>query len=136
MITELPVPGQIGFEDLAGIGIGIFWFDKRIVAPVRIASLAFLSPLFFNVTALYLGHSALFVPGISSNTWFNIRYGIMLLPSFAFFIGYLIDKAKNIRACCKILVEKYAGQVPKTMEELIELPGVGRKTARRGQVGC
>jgi len=38
-------------------------------------------------------------------------------------------KAKNIINTCKILVEKYKGKVPKTMEELIELPGVGRKTA-------
>lgn len=38
-------------------------------------------------------------------------------------------KAKNIINTCKILVEKYNGKVPKTMEELIELHGVGRKTA-------
>jgi len=39
------------------------------------------------------------------------------------------NKAKNIKAACKILVEKYNGKVPNTMEELISLPGVGRKTA-------
>jgi endonuclease-3 len=38
-------------------------------------------------------------------------------------------KAKNIINTCKILVEKHNGKVPRTMEELIELPGVGRKTA-------
>lgn len=38
-------------------------------------------------------------------------------------------KAKNITSTCRILVEKYKGQVPQTMEELVELPGVGRKTA-------
>jgi endonuclease-3 len=38
-------------------------------------------------------------------------------------------KAKNIINTCKILVEKYNGKVPKTMEELLDLPGVGRKTA-------
>lgn len=38
-------------------------------------------------------------------------------------------KTKNIINTCKILVEKYNGKVPKTMEELLELPGVGRKTA-------
>jgi endonuclease-3 len=38
-------------------------------------------------------------------------------------------KAKNIINACKILVEKYNGKVPQTMEELIELPGIGRKTA-------
>ena len=39
------------------------------------------------------------------------------------------SKADNIVATCRILVEKYDGQVPHTMEELTALPGVGRKTA-------
>jgi endonuclease III len=38
-------------------------------------------------------------------------------------------KAKNIINTCKIILEKYYGTVPKTMDELVELPGVGRKTA-------
>ena len=38
-------------------------------------------------------------------------------------------KAKNIINVCKLLVEKYKGEVPETMDELIDLPGVGRKTA-------
>jgi endonuclease III len=43
--------------------------------------------------------------------------------------GFYHNKAKNLKACCQLLVEKFHGQVPKTMEELIELPGVARKTA-------
>lgn len=39
------------------------------------------------------------------------------------------NKAKNIRGACKILVEKYGGKVPKTIEDLTSLPGIGRKTA-------
>lgn len=39
------------------------------------------------------------------------------------------NKAKHIKEACKILVEKYNGKVPKTVEELTELPGIGRKTA-------
>ncbi|MEM4254261.1 MAG: endonuclease III [Candidatus Woesearchaeota archaeon] len=39
------------------------------------------------------------------------------------------NKAKNIIAACKILVEKHKGQVPRTIEELTQLPGIGRKTA-------
>lgn len=38
-------------------------------------------------------------------------------------------KAKSIRGMCRMLIEKHNGQVPDTMEELLELPGVGRKTA-------
>ncbi len=43
--------------------------------------------------------------------------------------GFYHNKAKNIKNCCRMLVEKYNSQVPKTMEELLELPGVARKTA-------
>ncbi len=44
-------------------------------------------------------------------------------------INYAGQKAKNIVKACKVLVDKYGGEVPKTMEELVGLPGVGRKTA-------
>jgi endonuclease-3 len=43
--------------------------------------------------------------------------------------GFFRNKAKSIRACCQALVEKYDGKVPQTMEELVHLPGIGRKTA-------
>jgi endonuclease-3 len=43
--------------------------------------------------------------------------------------GFYHNKARNLRACCQIIVEKFHGQVPKTMAELLELPGVARKTA-------
>lgn len=44
-------------------------------------------------------------------------------------IGLFRNKAKNIRAACAILVAEYGGEVPRTMEQLHALPGVGRKTA-------
>jgi len=43
--------------------------------------------------------------------------------------GLYKSKAKNIVATSRLLVATHGGRVPKTMEELIELPGVGRKTA-------
>jgi endonuclease-3 len=43
--------------------------------------------------------------------------------------GFYHNKAKNIKNCCKTLVEKFHSKVPKKMDELLELPGVGRKTA-------
>lgn len=43
--------------------------------------------------------------------------------------GFYHNKAKNLQNCCKLLVEKFHSQVPKTMDELIKLPGVARKTA-------
>ena len=39
------------------------------------------------------------------------------------------NKAKNVKETCRILVEKYNGKVPKTMDKLTSLPGIGRKTA-------
>jgi len=43
--------------------------------------------------------------------------------------GFFRNKARNIRACCQQLVELYDGQVPGSLAELVELPGIGRKTA-------
>lgn len=43
--------------------------------------------------------------------------------------GFYKNKAKNIKACAKKIVEDFNGIVPKTMEELTSLPGVGRKSA-------
>ncbi|MBI4419033.1 MAG: endonuclease III [Ignavibacteriales bacterium] len=43
--------------------------------------------------------------------------------------GFFRNKAKNIIAASKSIVEKFGGEVPRTMEELLELGGVGRKTA-------
>jgi endonuclease-3 len=44
-------------------------------------------------------------------------------------LGFFRNKAKSIQACCRKLVERYGGQVPRTMAALVELDGVGRKTA-------
>lgn len=44
-------------------------------------------------------------------------------------IGLYRNKAKNIQACCRALVERHGGEVPRTMDELTALAGVGRKTA-------
>lgn len=43
--------------------------------------------------------------------------------------GFFRNKAKNIRETSRILIEKHNGQVPDNMEDLLGLPGVGRKTA-------
>ena len=43
--------------------------------------------------------------------------------------GFFRNKAKNIKACCAQLVNQHDGQVPRELTDLVELPGVGRKTA-------
>ena len=43
--------------------------------------------------------------------------------------GFFRNKTRSIQGACKMLVEEFDGEVPKTMEELLQLPGVARKTA-------
>jgi endonuclease-3 len=43
--------------------------------------------------------------------------------------GFFRNKTKSIQGACKLLTEEFGGQVPQTMEELLRLPGVARKTA-------
>ena len=57
------------------------------------------------------------------------RLPIRRLERYVQSAGFFRNKAKNIKACCSRLVEEYEGQVPQTLEELVQLPGVGRKTA-------
>jgi hypothetical protein len=71
---------------------------ERKLGVLRLGLLTLTAPFFFNVLALFLGHSVLFIQGLSGETWFNVRYGIMMAPSIAVFIGFLIDRLKKIRA--------------------------------------
>ncbi len=43
--------------------------------------------------------------------------------------GFFRNKTKTIKGCCQGLVDRHGGRVPSTMEEMVKLPGVGRKTA-------
>ena len=43
--------------------------------------------------------------------------------------GFYRNKAKSIQKCCQALVDRFGGEVPTTLEEMVTLPGVGRKTA-------
>lgn len=43
--------------------------------------------------------------------------------------GFFRNKAKNIQTLCRTLIEQHHGEVPNTLDELVQLPGVGRKTA-------
>jgi endonuclease-3 len=44
-------------------------------------------------------------------------------------VSFFRNKARHVKACCEMLVQRHRGRVPTTMEELVALPGVGRKTA-------
>jgi endonuclease III len=43
--------------------------------------------------------------------------------------GFFRSKAKNIRECCRAILKRFGGRVPDSLEDLVTLPGVGRKTA-------
>ena len=58
-----------------------------------------------------------------------LELGIDKLKDYIRIIGLYNAKAKNVIALCGMLVDKYDSQVPSTFDELIKLPGVGRKTA-------
>ncbi|MDP3941874.1 MAG: hypothetical protein Q8Q49_06225 [bacterium] len=81
---------------LSFAGAAVFLFDRGIKGTVRIASLTLFAPLVFNVLALYLGFSVLFVQGLSGNTWFNVRYGAMMMPTVAIFVAYLAYRLKKL----------------------------------------
>lgn len=104
------------------LGAFTLWINKKIDSGVRIASLSLLAPLIFNILALYLGHSVLFVQGISGETWFNVRYGVMLAPSIAIFTAYLVDKLASMRfvivgLCLFVLFFAFAGQDAVTIDD-------------------
>lgn len=82
---------------LGFVGFLAAMLDKVFSRSIRIATFFLAVPLVFNIIALYFGHSTLFIQGLSGNTWFNVRYGIMLAPFFAIFIGYLFHRAVKMR---------------------------------------
>lgn len=54
---------------------------------------------------------------------------IKQIETLIYATGFYHNKAKNLKNCAKTLIELYNGKVPNTLEELVKLPGVGRKTA-------
>ncbi|HHT36961.1 MAG: endonuclease III [Candidatus Wallacebacter cryptica] len=57
------------------------------------------------------------------------QLSIQEIESYIRTAGLWQTKAKNIKRTCEILIDNYNGEVPRTREELMKLPGVGRKTA-------
>lgn len=57
------------------------------------------------------------------------RLSVRRIERLIYPVSFYRHKAKHVRATCGILVSRFGGRVPTTMEELLTLPGVGRKTA-------
>jgi endonuclease-3 len=51
------------------------------------------------------------------------------LEKMVYRAGFFRAKTRSIMGACRVIVKKFAGEIPKTMDELLELPGIGRKSA-------
>ena len=57
------------------------------------------------------------------------RLSVREIEKLIYPVSFYRNKAEHVKACCEMLLSRFGGRVPDTMEELILLPGVGRKTA-------
>jgi endonuclease III len=57
------------------------------------------------------------------------RLSVKEIETLIYPVSFYRNKARHVKACCEMLVERFGGRVPATLEELVLLPGVGRKTA-------
>ena len=58
-----------------------------------------------------------------------VRLRVATIEKLIYPVSFYRNKAQHVKATCRQLNERYGGQVPTTMAELVSLPGVGRKTA-------
>ena len=57
------------------------------------------------------------------------RLSLSEIEQLIYPVSFYRNKAEHVRACCQMLVDRYQGHVPDTLDDLVTLPGVGRKTA-------
>src|SRR6187397_2839183 len=57
------------------------------------------------------------------------RLSVTEIERMIYPVSFYRNKARHVKACCEMLTTRFGGRVPRTMEELVTLPGVGRKTA-------
>jgi len=57
------------------------------------------------------------------------RLPVREIESLIYPVSFYRNKAEHVKACCELLVTRFGGRVPDTLDELVTLPGVGRKTA-------
>lgn len=86
---------NIGVLTIATALMGLLFYLKDSFGKLYyLGPLLLIVPFGFNIIALYLGQSVIWMPMLPPHlaTYFNIRYGILMLPAVAFFIGYLASK--------------------------------------------
>lgn len=76
---------------IASIGLVVLVASRKISSSLKYAAFLLIVPFVFNVIALFFGHTIILIPGLSGDTLFNIRYGIMMMPAVAVFVGLAVD---------------------------------------------
>jgi hypothetical protein len=104
---------------LGTVGLGMYVFRTRL-KPDSLAPYAFLSGLPFNVIALYLGQSIIMIPTLDPPGYFNIRYGLVVLPGIALFAAYFGDR---LARWFHPLIAAVAVLVVLTVQVTLWLPG-------------
>jgi endonuclease-3 len=57
------------------------------------------------------------------------KLSVKTIEELIYPVSFYRHKARHVKACCEMLLSRFGGQVPRTLDELVTLPGVGRKTA-------
>lgn len=94
---------------LSLIGGWLFIKSKEYSREVKIAVGLLLVPFIFNVFSLVAGHSVIHLPNLPPYTWFNDRYGLMMLPAVAIAVGFLVKgkRAALILVSLILLTQTY-----------------------------
>jgi endonuclease III len=114
-----------------------FFATLRAVNPLPTSELEFTTPFELLVAVLLSAQATDAGVNKATRNLFRaagtpqaiLALGLERLEGYIKSIGLYRTKARNLMETCRILVEKYDGQVPRTREALESLPGVGRKTA-------
>ncbi len=83
---------NIGLISIVIACFGWILFLKQKLATYKVLALAFAAPLIFNILALYLGHSVIHLPELFGASWFNVRYGLIVLPWVAIGVAYVFEQ--------------------------------------------
>ena len=99
---------------------GVFYYLIRYVfSPSRWPPFLLVIPYFFNIISLYTGQSVIWLPMLPPNfsTYFNARYGILMLPAAAFFVAFMsgIHKLLVIPIILLLIIQTYLFVVPKAL---------------------
>lgn len=81
---------------LSSIGIVYFVKSKNYKSEVKLAVSLLFVPFIFNVFSLIAGHSVIHIPQLPPYTWFNDRYGLMVLPAVALVSGFIVQGKKAV----------------------------------------